>query len=124
MNIVFFPVKDTSAKLSKLCQMAQHHLAQKEPLLFLVPDKTSFDFLDKLFWSGENFLPHPTSLITLSTEPLPFASVFNLRSSALLEGPKTIYEFEDHTSVEKFQLSKHRYQTYRDQNFPIVVETS
>jgi len=124
MNIIFFPVKDTSAKLSKLCQLAQHHLAQKEPLLFLVPDKTSLDFLDKLLWSGDNFLPHPTALITLSTEPLPFAAIFNLRSSALLEGPKTIYEFEDHTSPEKFQLSKHRYQTYRDQNFSIIVETS
>ncbi len=122
MNIVFFPVKDTSAKLTKLCRVAEHHLVQKEPLLFLVPDKTSFDFLDKLLWSGVNFLPHPTNLLTISMELLPFSSIFNLRPSALLEGGKTIYEFEDHTSAEKFQLSKQRYQTYRDQNFPIIVE--
>jgi len=121
MNIVFFPVKDTTAKLTKLCRIAEGHLAQKEPLLFLVPDKAAYDFLDKLFWSSDNFLPHPT-LLTISTELLPCSSVFNLRPSALLEGAKTIYEFEDHTSPEKFQLSKHRYQTYRDQNFPITIE--
>jgi DNA polymerase IIIc chi subunit len=122
MNIVFFPVKDTSSKLTKLCRVAKDHLVQKEPLLFLVPDKAAHDFLDKLFWSSDNFLPHPSNLLTISTELLPFASVFNLRPSALLEGTKTVYEFEDHTSAEKFQLSKHRYQTYRDQNFPIIVE--
>jgi DNA polymerase IIIc chi subunit len=123
MNIVFFPVKDTSSKLTKLCRIAQQHLAQKEPLLFLVPDKTSFEFLDKLFWSSENFLPHPTPLLMISLELLSCPFVFNLRSSALTAGGvKTIYEFEDHTSAEKFQLSKHRYQTYRDQNFPIIVE--
>lgn len=122
MNIIFFPVKDTSSKLTKLCRIAQSHLAQKEPLLFLVPDKASYDFLDKLFWSSDNFLPHPTDFLAISTEPLPFASIFNLRPSALLEGAKTVYEFEDHTSAEKLQLSKHRYQTYRDQNFPIIVE--
>lgn len=122
MNIIFFPVKDGAAKLSKLCKIAQHHLTQKEPLLFLVPDKASFDFLDKLFWSGDNFLPHPTPLLTISLELLPSPTVFNLRPSALLEGTKTVYEFEDHTSAERFQLSKHRYQTYRDQHFSIVVE--
>jgi hypothetical protein len=48
MNIVFFPVKDTPSKLSKLCKIAAQHMSQKEPLLFLVPDKAAFDFLDKL----------------------------------------------------------------------------
>lgn len=123
MNIVFFPVKDTSSKLTKLCRLAQQHLVQKEPLLFLVPDKASYDFLDKLLWSSDNFLPHPTPLLTISTELLACPYIFNLRPSPLLEADsKTLYEFEDHTSAEKFQLSKHRYQTYRDQNFPIVVE--
>lgn len=122
MNIVFFPVKDTSSKLTKLCKIAQQHLIQKDPLLFLVPDKAALEFLDKLFWSSDIFLPHPTPLLTISTEIISCSSIFNLRSSALLEGTKTVYEFEDHTSPEKFQLSKHRYQTYRDQNFPIIVE--
>lgn len=123
MNITFFPVKDTPSKLTKLCRVAQHHLEQKEPLLILAPDKASLDFLDKLFWSSENFLPHPTALLTISMElQSHFSTVFNLRPSALLGDIKTIYEFEDHTSSEKLQLSKQRYQTYRDQNFPIVVE--
>src|SRR3569832_38825 len=123
MNIIFFLVKDTPTKLARLCKLAQHHVEQKEPLMLLVPDKASFDFLDKLLWSSppESFLPHPTALLTISLEfDLHFPSVFNLRPVPLLEtNPRTVYEFEDHTSSEKFQLSKHRYQTYRDQNLPI-----
>lgn len=123
MNITFFPVKDTPSKLTKLCRVAEYHLQQKEPLLILAPDKASLDFLDKLLWSSENFLPHPTSLLMISMElQSHFSTVFNLRPSALLEEVKTIYEFEDHTSSEKLQLSKQRYQTYRDRNFPIIVE--
>jgi DNA polymerase IIIc chi subunit len=123
MNITFFPVKDTPSKLAKLCRVAQHHLEQKEPLLLLVPDKASLDFLDKLLWSSENFLPHPTPLLMISMEVNShFPTVFNLRPSALLGDAKTIYEFEDHTSSEKLQLSKQRYQTYRDRNCPIIVE--
>lgn len=126
MNIVFFPVKETPTKLARLCKLAQHHVEQREPLLLLVPDKASFDFLDKLLWSSppESFLPHPTNLLTISLElDAHFPSVFNLRPVALLEtNIRTVYEFEDHTSSEKFQLSKHRYQTYRDQNLPISIE--
>lgn len=123
MNITFFPVKDTLSKLAKLCRVAEHHLEQKEPLLLLVPDKASLDFLDKLLWSSENFLPHPTALLMISLElQSHFSTVFNLRPSALLEEVKTVYEFEDHTSSEKLQLSKQRYQIYRDRNFPIIVE--
>ncbi len=126
MNIVFLPVKDTQAKLARLCRLAHHHLEQKEPLLLLVPDKTSFDFLDKLLWSSpiESFLPHPTNLLTISMELVAhFSTVFNLRPVALQEPTvKTIFEFEDHTSSEKLQLSKHRYQTYRDQNLSISIE--
>jgi DNA polymerase IIIc chi subunit len=128
MNITFFPVKETAAKLIQLSRVAQRHLEQKEPLLFLVPDKNSFDFLDKLLWSCpvESFLPHPTQLLAISLEIEPhFPSIFNLRPAALIEGSvKTIYEFEDHTSSEKFQLSKQRYQVYRDQNLPIIIEAS
>lgn len=126
MNIVFFPVKDSSSKLSRLHQTAHIHLAKKEPLLFLVPDKASFDFLDRLLWSSpaEGFLPHPSSLLTIALQlDAHFPTVFNLRPIPLIEpGIKTVYEFEDHTSSEKFQLSKQRYQGYRAQKFPISIE--
>ena len=126
MNVVFFPAKETSAKLLRLCRVAQHHFEQKEPLLLLVPDNAAFEFLDKLLWStpSEAFLPHPTPLLTISLElQAHFPTVFNLRPVALIESSlRTVYEFEDHTSSEKFHLSKHRYQAYRDQNFPISIE--
>ena len=127
MNILFFAVKDTPSKLAKLYRISEQHLVQKDPLLLLVPDKNSFDFLDELLWISppESFLPHPSSFLAISLEVLPdFPTIFNLRPAPLLgaAGVKKIYEFEDHTSSEKFQLSKQRYQGYRDGNFPIAVE--
>ena len=131
MTIIFLPVKDTSSKLAKLSNVAQKHLEKKEPLLFLVPDQPALEFLDKLLWTtpSESFLPHPTPLLQISLElQSPFSAIFNLKPAPLLEGSllkgsaKTIYEFEDHTSAERYELAKHRYQTYRDKNYPIVVE--
>jgi DNA polymerase IIIc chi subunit len=126
-NIIFIPVKDTPSKLAKLCQLAQKHLLEKEPLLLLAADKASFEFLDKLLWSTppDGFLPHPTKLLSISLElDAHFHTVFNLRPVPLADttGIKTIFEFEDHTSSEKLQLSKQRYQHYRDNNFPLIID--
>ncbi|HNA62491.1 MAG TPA: DNA polymerase III subunit chi [Rhabdochlamydiaceae bacterium] len=121
-TVIFIPIKETQTKLIKLQEIAQKQLWEKHPLFFLAADKPSIDFLDKLLWSGENFLPHPTPFLKIGLELDPhYTTVFNLRPSAMtaLERIKTIFEFEDHTSSERLQLSKQRYQTYRDQNFRI-----
>ncbi len=123
-TIIFFTIKTPTQKLSKIYQIALRHIDQKEPLLLLAADKTSFDFLDQLLWTSppESFLPHPSPLLEISLEPKPGFSIFNLRPTPFVDPAKTVYEFEDHTSPEKIQLSKHRYETYRDQNFSIIIE--
>ena len=126
MSVIFIPVKETRSKLNKLSQIAQKHLLDKTPLLFLVADQSSFDFIDKLLWTtpAESFLPHPTHLLSIGfAVKANFPSVFNLQPKPITENVKIIFEFEDHTSPEKLQLSEQKYQYYRDHNFPIVMDT-
>jgi len=122
-NVTFFTVRDGQAKLNKLVELAQKHLYEKNPLLFLVSDPAAFEFLDKLLWSlpPESFIPHPSHLITVSFEPKePFHTLFNLRPAPLMGPYKMVYEFEDQTSPEKLQLSQKRYQSYREANYSII----
>lgn len=126
-TVIFIPVKTTAAKLIALHQTAQKYFQNKDPLLFLAADQTSYDFVDRLLWAAppESFLPHPTPLLSISTALVSgFSAIFNLRPVSLEEPDiKTILEFEDHTSSEKLQLSKHRYQFYRERHFPIVISS-
>jgi DNA polymerase IIIc chi subunit len=126
ISVIFIPIKETQTKLIKLQEIAQRQLWEKHPLFFLAADKASVDFLDKLFWSGENFLPHPTPLLKIGLELDPHhTTIFNLRPSAITETGriKTIFEFEDNTTSEKSQLSKQKYHYYRDLNLPISIES-
>lgn len=127
MNILFFPVKTAQAKLLKICQIATLHVQKKEKLIILVSDQISFEFVDELLWKlpEEGFLPHPNQFLTIETEPNGEASaLFNLKQTAFLQkNPfKKIYELEDYTSSEKLQLSKQRYQTYRDAGYSITID--
>lgn len=119
-TILFIPVKQTNEKLRALHQIAHRQFAEKSPLFFLASDRASCDFLDRLLWSASTFLPHPSSLLAIGLEVDPqFPTIFNLRPTPLSAHAKQILEFEDHTSPEKLQLSKQRYQYYRDHNFRI-----
>ncbi len=126
VNVVFYPVKETSSKLLKICEVAYLHLERSEPLLILVPDTAALNFVDNLLWKlpEESFIPHPTSLISIAIEPTEEGSaLFNLRPIAYTEKFffKTIYELEDQTSLERLQLSKVRYQVYREMGLPISL---
>jgi DNA polymerase IIIc chi subunit len=123
MNIAFFPVHEVPSKLRKIVEVATIHFEKKESLCILVPDQAAYEFVDQLLWRlpEEGFLPHPSSLILIDTDPKEASALFNLRPIPYQEkiSFKTIYEFEDHTSAEKFQLSKQRYTAYREANLPI-----
>lgn len=126
-QVIFYSIKNTSEKLNRLCGTANRYFLSKIPLLFLVNDPEGLDFLDKLLWKTppESFLPHPNPFIQIHQKVQPeFSSIFNLQPSALIDiyPFKTIYEFEDHTSLGKLQLSKQRYQNYRDRHLHIIVE--
>lgn len=125
-RVVFFQVKDTSTKLSKICQTALSHFEKKEPMVILAPNQTAIEFIDALLWRfpEESFLPHSisdhpgTELITITSvlENLDQASrIFNLTNHPIFfkETIKIIYELEDFTSPEKKQLSEQRYLAYR-----------
>ncbi|MBS0615493.1 MAG: DNA polymerase III subunit chi [Verrucomicrobia bacterium] len=123
MNIVFFSVKDTAAKLRTLCDVASEHLHKGQSLLILVPDATVHVFVDELLWRlpEEGFLPHPSKLLWIDTEAKEATSLFNLRPIPFTEkiSYKTIYELEDHTSPERLQLSRKRYAAYRELSLSI-----
>ena len=123
-NLIFFPVQDTTSKLLKICQTAHQHMEKKEPLTILVPDMAALHFVDDLLWRfpEEGFLPHPSPFLSIVLEVKGGrTALFNLRPIAYTENFffKTVYELEDHTSEERLQLSKGRYQVYREANFPI-----
>jgi DNA polymerase IIIc chi subunit len=125
-NIIFLIAKETSFKLLKICEIAKLLIEKKEPLLILVPDTAALHFVSDLLWRHpeEAFLPHPTSLLSIATEALEDGhNLFNLRPTAYTEKFlfKTIYEFEDYTSSERLQLSKVRYQSYRDLGLAISL---
>ncbi len=127
MKVTFYPVKTTASKLARIVEIATEHFNKNQPILFLVPDEASWEFLDKLFWTmpAESFLPHPSKLIQIrhSFDPA-CTTVFNLSSAPLLhEAIKTLYELEDHTSPEKLQASQDRYHAYRSQEVQIIVES-
>lgn len=125
MSIIFFSIHDTASKLRALCDVARDHLHQGQSLLILVPDTNVHTFVDELLWRlpEESFLPHPSKLLLIDTEPKEATSLFNLRPIPFTEKIyyKTIYELEDHTSPERLQLSRQRYNTYRDLELKISV---
>jgi len=128
IKVVFFTAKDTAAKLRKIARAAQDHLERKDPLLILAPDNAAKEFLDALLWKlpEESFLPHPSKLIQIDLHPHEGGpALFNLRPIAYLEKHlfQTIYELEDHTSAEKLQLSRQRYESYKEAGIPISLLT-
>ncbi|MGH2613397.1 MAG: DNA polymerase III subunit chi [Rhabdochlamydiaceae bacterium] len=126
MKVIFYPVKTTDAKLTKIVEVATIHFTKGEPILFFVPDEAAWEFLDKLFWStpADSFLPHPSKFIQIRHTFNPaYTTVFNLSPTSLLQPTiKTLYELEDHTSAEKLKASQDRYHTYRTHALQIIVE--
>ena len=126
-NIIFLPVHDPKAKLVHLCAKAESCLKKQEKLLILVPDQTVHNFIDELLWRlpPSSFLPHPSSYLQIAQEIGEADTVFNLAPAALLKthNISKIFEFEDHTTKERLQLSKQKYEAYRDAHFPISIES-
>jgi DNA polymerase IIIc chi subunit len=125
-KVIFISVKDVLSKLRRITEIATEHLEKKEPLLILVPDQAALEFVDELLWKlpEDGFLPHPSSLLQIATEPHDAAALFNLKPSAFLgkNSFKTIYELEDYTSSERLQLSKQRYAAYKAAEYPISTK--
>jgi DNA polymerase IIIc chi subunit len=131
-RVVFFQVRDSASKLSRIAEMAHLHFEKKEPILILVEDDRSVDFVDELLWKlpPTSFLPH-VATDEMTTDYVAIAKVkknvnsahiaFNLCSTPLLiEGPfRIIYEFEDLTAPNKKNLSSLRFDAYKSAGYLI-----
>ncbi|EKE21571.1 MAG: hypothetical protein ACD_7C00185G0002 [uncultured bacterium] len=109
-----------------------YHFEKKENLIIQVQDEASLRFVDDLLWKEpkESFLPHVISqekcsdfiVITKSKENLNNSLfMFNLCSDLIdiNKSYKTIYDFDDHTSINKQQKSQKRYELYKQMGFTI-----
>lgn len=131
-RVVFFQVKESSGKLKRIVETAQFHFEKKEPILILVEDARSQEFVDELLWKipETSFLPHLASDLS-SSEAIHISKAkqnlnqakiaFNLCPTPLLiEGPfRIIYEFEDLTSPSKKNFSSIRFDAYKQAGFLI-----
>lgn len=131
-RVVFFQVRDNSTKIQRIIEMAQTHFEKKEPLLIVVEDARSQQYVDELLWKSPStsFLPHIAMdeetterlVITKTKKNVNGASIaFNLCPTPLLiEGPfRIIYDFEDLTAPNKKNLSSLRFDSYKQAGYLI-----
>ncbi len=129
---VFFQIKDVKSKVIKLIQTALYHFQKKEPIIIFVNDSISETFVDEILWKQplESFLPHVVSqesssdfiVITKTDKNLNNAHfIFNLcpQIPMIDKTFKTIYDYDDLTSQKKQELSKKRFDDYRNMGFVI-----
>jgi len=129
MRAIFFQIKNNKSKLNKIIETANFHFSKNENFLFIVADEDSAKFVDELLWKSPlaSFLPHFVSstyleekiVITTKRENLNNSKyVFNLCPNPLmLDNINIIYEFEDFTASGKLQLSRKKYELYKERKF-------
>ncbi len=129
MRAIFFQIKNNKSKLRKIIETANFHFSKNENFLFIVADEASAKFVDELLWKNPptSFLPHFVSstyleekiVITSKRENLNNSKyIFNLCPNPLmLDNINIIYEFEDFTASGKLQLSRKKYELYKERKF-------
>ena len=129
MRAVFFQIKNNKSKLQKIVETAYYHFSKNEKILFISADESSVQFVDDLLWKTPKtcFLPHFASstyidekvVITAKRENLNNSKyIFNLCPNPLmLDDINIIYEFEDFTASGKLQLSRKKYELYKERKF-------
>ncbi len=135
VKVIFFTIKEPSAKVRALVQTVTSHFVQKEKIQIIVPDKASLEFVDALLWKEpkESFLPHSTEvllpfqdLVFLSL-PLPSIEacpiVFNLCQTPYTATPalKLLYELEDLTHPQKAAAFQSKFKQYQKAGFTLCM---
>lgn len=135
-RIVFFQVRDSQMKLSRLTETVRSHFEKKEHLILFVEDDKTLKYVDELLWKfpETSFLPHAIAdevtsdwvAIAKMKKNVNGARVaFNLCSTPLLiEAPfRVIYDFEDLTNPHRKNLSSLRFDAYKQAQFLIEARS-
>ncbi len=128
MKVVFYTVKKPFDKVINLIKCAKEHFESQRPLLFLVSDQKSAEFVDHILWQNAAFLPHCISesitdeLIVIAIKPAQqkeaiaplnqAKQIFNLTPEPIRQNFQTIYEFDDSSNLQKKALSKKKFIFY------------
>ncbi len=135
VKVIFFTIKEASAKVKALLQTVTSHFLKKEKIQILVPDKSALEFVDRLLWNQpkESFLPHSTevllpfqdlifiSLPLPSIEPYPI--VFNLCQTPYPTSKdlKVLYELEDLSHPKKAEAFQNKFKEYQKSGYTLCL---
>jgi DNA polymerase-3 subunit chi len=135
-KVLFYRVKDNTAKLHLICSKAQEAFKQEKRLLIAVPNLQAAQYIDTLLWRqpAESFLPHVITdssvsewiAITIQDQHNVNQAVrlLNLCSSPspLYQHVEEVYDLFDETHPEKVELSQQRVQFYQSKGLLVKVE--
>lgn len=126
-KIIFYRVKDNSAKIQLICTKAQEAFKHEKRLLIVVPNFQSAQYVEGLLWKvpPESFMPH----VIVDTSTAEWIAItmqdqhnvnqasrlLNLCTtfSPLYQQVEEIYELYDETLPQKAELSQQRLNDYQ-----------
>lgn len=134
-NVIFLRVRSPQEKIVSICKTMSYLFNSGNTILIHAPSADAAQYVNDLLWRypEDSFLPHsvestPTNeriVITTAAENLNQAQVlFNLCTTVgdhCLHFEK-IYELQDETDPNRLQLSKQKYNIYKERQFPVSME--
>jgi DNA polymerase-3 subunit chi len=129
--VLFYKVTDNQSKIRLISQKAQEAYQKEERLLISTPNLPAAQYVDELLWNypEESFMPHAISDTPLSDWiAITMQSQLNVNQAArqlnlcptpseLYDQMEEIYEFLDHTTPQKVELSQQRFRFYEGKGF-------
>jgi DNA polymerase-3 subunit chi len=127
VKVIFYRVKDNSAKIQLIYTKAQEAFQHEKRLLIAVPNLQAAQYIDALLWKfpEESFMPHviadaPTAewiAITMQEQQNinQAARLLNLcpTPSALYQQVEEVYDLLDESHPQKLELSQQRLRLYQ-----------
>ncbi len=136
IKVIFYHVRDNSAKIRLICTKAHEAFKQEKRLLIAVPNQQAAQYIDMLLWRvpPESFIPHVISdhpvtawiAITIQEQSNinQATRLLNLCPSppAFYQQVEEVYDFFDETHPQKIELSQQRLRLYQTKGLLIKYE--
>lgn len=136
--VTLIPIHNSQEKVNHFVRIIKNNYEKGDKQLILASDAVTLEFADSLLWKVPEwgFIPHECatnftkSHIVITTHKQNWnesSHLFNLTASPIKEFPfmpKTIYEFEDHSSPSKKEIFTEKYQIYRSLGYLIIQDPS